>query len=75
MDSSWPDKMPRLADSPFCTQKTPSYFDDSTPALFFSPSFRSQAVYGDGYLYVIDLAGRNIANIISGRSRMRAAEE
>lgn len=26
-----------------------------------------QALYGDGYIYVVDLAGKNIANIIPGK--------
>lgn len=40
-------------------------------AIFFKPSSHSveyQALYGDGYIYVIDLPGKNIANIIPGKT-------
>ncbi len=39
-------------------------------ALFFRPAAQRQALYGDGYIYVIDLAEKNIANIIPGKTRM-----
>jgi hypothetical protein len=44
-------------------------------AVFFSPSSQRQVVYGDGYLYVMDLPGKNIANIIPGMTRMKSNEE
>lgn len=39
-------------------------------AIYYQPSAHRQAVYGDGYLYVMDLKGKNIANIIPGKTRM-----
>jgi len=39
-------------------------------ALFLRPSANMQALYGDGYIYVIDLKKKNIANIIPGKTRM-----
>jgi len=29
-----------------------------------SPTAKYQALYGDGYIFVIDLQGKNIANIV-----------
>ena len=37
-------------------------------AIFLKPSSRQQALYGDGYIYVIDLHQKNIANIIPGKT-------
>lgn len=36
-------------------------------AIYFKPSSRQQALYGDGYIYVVDLQKKNIANIIPGK--------
>jgi hypothetical protein len=35
-----------------------------------SPTAGYQALYGDGYIYVVDLKNKNIANIIPGKTRM-----
>lgn len=40
-------------------------------AILLKPSPRPveyQALYGDGYIYVVDLPGKNIANIIPGKT-------
>ncbi len=37
-------------------------------AVFLKPAPHSQALYGDGYIYVIDLQHKNIANIIPGKT-------
>ena len=40
-------------------------------AILLKPSSRTveyQALYGDGYIYVVDLPGKNIANIIPGKT-------
>lgn len=42
-------------------------------AIFLRPAdppSAYQALYGDGYIYVIDLNNKNIANIIPGKTRM-----
>ena len=33
-----------------------------------SPTVQYQALYGDGYIYVVDLQGKNIANIVPGKT-------
>ncbi len=33
-----------------------------------SPPAQYQALYGDGYIYVVDLQGKNIANIVPGKA-------
>ena len=33
-----------------------------------SPPVQYQALYGDGYIYVVDLQAKNIANIIPGKT-------
>ena len=35
-------------------------------AIYLKPGY--QALYGDGYIYVIDLQKKNIANIIPGKT-------
>jgi len=35
-------------------------------AIYLKPAY--QALYGDGYIYVIDLQKKNIANIIPGKT-------
>ena len=35
-------------------------------AIYLKPASGYQAVYGDGYVYVVDLQKKNIANIIPG---------
>jgi len=37
-------------------------------AIYLKPAPHTQALYGDGYVYVIDLKSRNIANIIPGKT-------
>ena len=39
-------------------------------AIYLKPSLPAQyqALYGDGYIYVVDLQGKNIANIIPGKT-------
>ena len=37
-------------------------------AIYLKPAPGCQAVYGDGYVYVIDLQKKNIANIIPGKT-------
>lgn len=37
-------------------------------AIYLKPAPHIQAIYGDGYIYVIDLQGKNIANIIPGKT-------
>jgi hypothetical protein len=40
-------------------------------AIFLKPAQPSsgyQALYGDGYIYVVDLQQKNIANIIPGKT-------
>jgi len=40
-------------------------------AILLKPSSHPveyQALYGDGYVYVVDLPGKNIANIIPGKT-------
>ncbi len=32
------------------------------------PTVQYQALYGDGYIYVVDLRGKNIANIVPGKT-------
>ena len=37
-------------------------------AIYLKPGPQTQALYGDGYVYVIDLQSRNIANINPGKT-------
>ncbi|MFZ4774834.1 MAG: hypothetical protein ACOYM3_05700 [Terrimicrobiaceae bacterium] len=37
-------------------------------SIYLKPSSRQQALYGDGYIYVVDLQKKNIANIIPGKT-------
>ena len=37
-------------------------------AIYLKPAPQTQALYGDGYIYVIDLQSKNIANIIPGKT-------
>ncbi|MEI6491780.1 MAG: hypothetical protein WCO94_04460 [Verrucomicrobiota bacterium] len=37
-------------------------------AIYLKPASGYQAIYGDGYVYVIDLRKKNIANIVPGKS-------
>jgi hypothetical protein len=37
-------------------------------AVYLKPAPGYQAIYGDGYVYVIDLQEKNIANIVPGKS-------
>ena len=37
-------------------------------AIYLKPASGYQAVYGDGYVYVVDLNKKNIANIIPGKT-------
>lgn len=40
-------------------------------AIYLKPSSQKQALYGDGYVYVVDLQKKNIANIIPGKTAGR----
>lgn len=37
-------------------------------AVYLKPVSGYQALYGDGYVYVVDLQKKNIANIIPGKT-------
>ncbi len=37
-------------------------------AISLKPAQQFQALYGDGYIYVVDLQKKNIANIIPGKT-------
>ena len=37
-------------------------------AIYLKPAPQTQALYGDGYIYVVDLRTKNIANIIPGKT-------
>jgi hypothetical protein len=37
-------------------------------AIYLKPASEYQALYGDGYVYVIDLQKKKIANIIPGKT-------
>ena len=37
-------------------------------AVYLKPAPQTQALYGDGYIYVVDLQTKNIANIIPGKT-------
>ena len=37
-------------------------------AIYLKPASGYQAVYGDGYVYVVDLQKKNISNIIPGKT-------
>lgn len=37
-------------------------------AVYLKPAQHFQALYGDGYIYVVDLQKKNIANIIPGKT-------
>ncbi|MCX6971986.1 MAG: hypothetical protein NTV93_17790 [Verrucomicrobia bacterium] len=37
-------------------------------AIYLKPAQQFQALYGDGYIYVVDLQKKNIANIIPGKT-------
>ena len=37
-------------------------------AVYLKPASGCQAVYGDGYVYVVDLQKKSIANIIPGKT-------